>query len=142
MSAGETLKEGFGREIKEEIGIDIDYEKAELIDVIKFKLDKVKKDGIVFRDRAFSNVFAYLVEDDVSFNLDENEVSGIVRVNSKEVLDLFNGKVFKVNACIIDIQNNKLKREVSIKDFLINNGETAIDKYGQVLKFVINKTKN
>ena len=54
VSSGETLKEAFGREIKEEIGIDIDYNNAELIEVVNFKLDKVKKDGSVFIDRALS----------------------------------------------------------------------------------------
>ena len=43
VQAGETLQEAFGREVKEEIGIDADYDQAELIDVIIWKMDKEKK---------------------------------------------------------------------------------------------------
>lgn len=56
IKAGETIKEGFGREIEEEIGIKVDYDKAEFVNIYKFIMDKKKEDGSVFRDRAFSNV--------------------------------------------------------------------------------------
>ncbi len=47
--AGEDVKEAFGREIKgKEIGVDLDYNNANLVDVVKFRMDKVKSDGSIF----------------------------------------------------------------------------------------------
>lgn len=137
--AGETLKEAFGREIKEEIGIDINYDKAELIEVVNFKLDRKNKDGSMFKDRAFANVFAYEINEHVKFNLDQNEVIGIVKVNAIETLDLFKRENGKINAEIINIDNTITKRLVNFNEFLVNKGETAIGKYGKVLEFVIQK---
>lgn len=139
VSAGETLREAFGREIKEEIGIDIDYERAELIEVVNFKLDRENKDGTMFKDRAFANVFAYKIDGILAFNLDPKEVIGIVKVNAKEVLDLFKKGSGKISAEIINLDNTITKRLVDFNEFLVNKKETAIGKYGKVLEFVINK---
>ncbi len=140
VSAGETLKEAFGREIKEEIGIDIDYNKAELIEVVNFKLDRKNKDGTMFRDRAFANVFAYKINDDIDFNMDPNEVIGIVKLRAIDTLNSFKKETGKINAEIINIDNTITKRLVDFNEFLVNKGETAIEKYGKVLEFVIEKT--
>lgn len=141
VSAGETVKEAFGREIREEIGLTIDYEKAELVDVVHFKLDRENKDGTMFRDRAFANVYVYLFDGDISkFNYDPNEVIGIVKVNAKEALHLFEIEQGSILATIIHGENHKMVeevKEVELKDFLVNKGETALTKYGDVLKKVI-----
>ena len=69
--SGETVKQGFGREIREEIGLKINYEEANLVNVNKFVIDLVKKDGSLFRDRAFSNVYLYEYDgNDKDFNFD------------------------------------------------------------------------
>ena len=140
VASGETLKEAFGREIKEEIGINVSYEKAKLIEVNNFKMDKIKKDGTLFKDRAFANVFGYQLNEKVTFNLDPNEVIGLVKVNAKDALELFKKKKGKINAIIINTDNTLTKKLVDLDDFLVNKGETAIKKYGKVLEFVINKT--
>ena len=140
VSAGETLKEAFGREIYEEIGIKLDYEKAELIEVVNFKMDRENKDGSIFKDRAFANVFGYLINDSVTFKMDPNEVIGVVKVNAKETLDLFKKETGKINGEIIHLDNTAEKRLVDFNEFLVNKGETALEKYGNILKFVINKT--
>lgn len=139
VSAGETLNEAFGREIKEELGIDIDYENAELIEVVNFKLDRQNKDRTMFGDRAFANVFAYKIIDVPTFSLDPNEVIGIVKVNANEALDLFKKEKGKINAEIINLDNTITKRLIDFNEFLVNKKETAIEKYGKVLEFVINK---
>ena len=139
VSAGETLKEAFGREIKEEIGLDLDYEKAELIYTVNFKLDRENKDGSFFRDRAFANVFIYEIDDNIKFNMDPNEVIGIVKVNAYDCLELFKKEKGKIPATVINLDNKKKERLVDFKEFLVNKGETAMDKYGKVLEAVINK---
>jgi isopentenyldiphosphate isomerase len=141
VMSGESIKEAFGREIKEEIGIDIEYENAELVDIVKFILDRENKDGSYFRDRAFANVYVYKFDDDMNkFNYDEKELDGVVKVNAKETLDLFNDKVDKIDASIYKNNLGITKKEVTKEDFLLNKGETLITKYGDVLNKVIKLT--
>lgn len=142
--AGETIKEAFGREIKEEIGVEIDYEQAQLVDVVIWKMDKEKADGSVFRDRAFANVYAYRYDDAdyTKFNFDE-ELDGVVKVSAKEALELFEKGNGKISAEVITKgENNTLeKRDVDFSEFLVNKHETALGKYQQVLDKIIELTK-
>lgn len=141
--AGESLNEAFGREIKEEIGISLDYEKAELIDVVPFRMDKVKKDGSLFRDRAFANVFIYPIDhQNFKFHFDENEVDGLGRMDAKEVLGLLKQEKNEILATIITEKDNTMgfeEKKITMNDFLINQGETGIGKYGKVLESIIEK---
>ncbi len=145
VSAGETVKEAFGREIKEEIGIDIEYEKAELVNIVKFQLDRENKDGSMFKDRAFANVYVYLFDGDITkFHYDKEEVVGIVKVNAEETLHMFEQEQGAIQAVIIQEENRQItetKKEVELQDFLVNQGETALTKYGDVLKKVIELSK-
>jgi 8-oxo-dGTP pyrophosphatase MutT (NUDIX family) len=143
--AGETIKEAFAREIKEEIGISIEHDDATLVNIVAFIMDKVKADGSLFRDRAFANVYVYEFHGSIEdFNFDLNEISGVVRVNAKETLKLLERESGSIPATIIRSENNKNveeQKEVDFKDFLVNKGETAIGKYGEVLNKIIELTK-
>lgn len=145
IMAGETVKQGFGREIEEEIGIKINYEEAIFVNIYKFIMDKLKDDGSMFRDRAFSNVYVceyYGKESD--FNYDDNELNGLVRVNAHETLELLKKEKGKIKGDIIkkskygNIVENK---EIAFEDFLVNSGEIAIEKYGDILNKVVELTK-
>ena len=146
IKAGETVKQAFAREIKEEIGVNVNYEKAELVNVYTFTMDKQKSDGSMFRDRAFSNV--YVCEYDGNgkdFNFDKNEVTGLVKVNAQDTLDLINGTKQSISSTVYKNINNTVenhdKSDISIDNFLVNKGETAIEKYGDILTKVIDLTK-
>lgn len=135
--AGETIKEAFGREIKEEIGIDVCYEMANLVDVVSFKLDRA--DG--FHDRAFANVYTCIYEgEDTDFSYDREEVSGLVKVSAKDTLSLLEVGVGTIDGIVIEKNNRQTvikEKKIDFLDFLVNEGETALLKYGDVLKKVI-----
>lgn len=135
--AGETIKEAFGREIKEEIGIDICYETASLVDVISFKLDR--EDG--FHDRAFANVYTCIYEgDETDFYYDSEEVSGLVKLNAQDTLSLLEKGTGTIFGIVITRQDQEIimeEKKIDFLDFLVNHGETALLKYGDVLKKVI-----
>lgn len=143
--AGETVKQGFGREIEEEIGIKVNYEEATFVNIYKFVMDKLKEDGTFFRDRAFSNV--YICEykgSEADFNFDEHELDGLVKVNAIKTLELLKNKNGKINGNVIKKFENSNKvenKEILFEDFLVNKGETAIEKYGDILNKVIELTK-
>ena len=138
---GETIKEAFKREIEEEIGLSIDSSDATLVGIVPFKMDKTKSDGSIFRDRAKANVYIDLFEgtiEDLIF--DPEEVLGLVKVNAKNTLELFKKGFGKINATLILCDNGKNKevfKEVGFDEFLVNKGETAINKYGDVLNKII-----
>jgi Isopentenyldiphosphate isomerase len=145
VSAGESLKEAFGREIFEEIGAKIDYEKATLIEEVKWTMDRENKDGTFFRDRVFANVFTYKfsgTNDDFEFDLDE--VDGLAKVSAEEALKLFKGKLNTIKAELIKPQNGKNEsviEDVTLENFLVNKHETATGKYGNVLSKIIELTE-
>jgi len=144
LSAGESVKQGFSREIKEEIGIEIDAENAKLVNIIPFIMDRENKDKTFFRDRAFSNVYVCeFLGNSTDFNYDHNELAGLVKVNAKETIALFEKGSGSIPAEIIT-QENKVtsieKRNVDFQEFLVNKHETAIKKYGDILKKVIELT--
>lgn len=139
--AGETIKEGFGREVKEEIGICVDYDKAVLVNIVKFVMDKTEKDGSIFRDRAFANVYICAFDGDYEkFDYDENEVSGLVRVDVSETLELLAKGTGEIDGTVFIKKNGKIvaeEKKISFSDFLVNEGETALEKYGDVLRKIV-----
>lgn len=142
---GETVKDAFKREIKEEIGLNIDSRDASLVRVVPWKMDKIKSDGSIFKDRAWANVYVDLFEDDISkFNFDENEVLGLVRVNAEDTLNLFEKEEGTIEALIIKQDKNNIitkNRNVNFNEFEVMEHETAYEKYNEVLKKVIGLTE-
>lgn len=150
VQKGETIKEAFKREIKEEIGIEIDSSDAILVDIVPWQMDKLKKDGSILKDRAKAHVYVDLYDGDMQdFDFDINEVNGLVKVNAQEVLEMFKKEEGKIPATIITQDESKqiviTNREVEFLEFLVNPHETAYGKYGDVLNKVIeitNKNKD
>lgn len=141
LSAGESVTEAFQREIKEEIGLDIDASDATKVGVVPFQMDRVKEDGSIFKDRAFANVYVDLYEGNYEdFHMDENEVSGIVIVSAKDALDLFQKESGSIFGREISLDNTMIERDISFSEFLVNDGETALEKYGDVLKKIVELT--
>ena len=142
---GETIKDAFRREIKEEIGLDIDSSDATLVNIAPWRMDKVKKDGIIFKDRAKANVSVDLFGDSIDdFKFDPNEVLGVVKVKATKALNLFKNGNGEIEAELITTEDNKnvsKNRLVTIDDFLVMAHENAYDKYKEVLNKVIEITK-
>lgn len=140
VQAGETVKEAFGREVKEEIGVDICYETATLVNVVPFKLDR--EDG--FRDRAFANVYVCIYEGkEEDFHYDKEELLGLVRVNADETLELLKKGKGSIPGRVIkkDSKTELEEQEIPFTDFLVNKGEDALSKYQSVLEKVISLSK-
>ena len=140
--AWETIKQAFSREVKEELGINVDVSNAELVWIVEWRQDKIKADWSEYHDRAKANVYVNEYKwnfDD--FNFDENEVSGIVCVNAKDALKLFEIWKWELPAIIVENTWEKENRNVSTSEFLVTWGEALIGKYGDVLKKVISLIK-
>lgn len=139
VDAGETVKEAFGREIKEEIGIDVEIDQAQFVDVIIFKMDKQKSDGTIFKDRAMANVYVCEYNEEAKFHFDPKEVSGLAFVNAKEVLELFENKRESISGKMI-LEDYVQEKTYTVDDFLIYPNETLMSKYGKILNKVVELT--
>ena len=139
VQAGETLNIAFGREVKEEIGIDVNYEKAELLDVVTWQMDK-EKNGKIIKDRAFANVYLLSIADNnLEFNFVDHEVIGIAKINAAETLKMFEGKIKEIDGVIITNNNKRSSRTFTKDDFLLMPGENLLGKYGYILEAIKRK---
>lgn len=141
---GETIEEAFSRETEEEIGLKTNPNEAKPICFVTWIKDTVKKDGRIIKDRAKSTFLMSEYKGDFNdFNFDPEEVTGVVFLDAKKVMDLFNNKITEMDAIYIINENGKNKKEerkITIDNFLVFENETALDKYGKVLEAVIKET--
>lgn len=136
--SGETIKQAFNREIKEELGIEIDTSDAELVSIVEWKQDKIKSDWSEYHDRAKAHVYVNLYQWDFSeFNFDPNELEGIAVVDAKETLELFKKGNWNINTIIVKNGSDVVEKVINISDFLVTPNETYLWKYGDILEKVI-----
>ena len=141
VKTGETVRQAFVREMKEEIGIEIDVAAPKYIMTMAWSLDMPQKDGGIMRDRALANIYASCIgKKPPLFAFTDGEVEGIIKVNAKKALQLLRKETGKVRATRIDKNNNFEKVEIGMKDFLINPTEIGIVKYGKVLQVITTAT--
>lgn len=141
LLTGETVQQAFAREIKEEIGIAINYKNAKLVNINKYTADKIKKDGSEFHDRAFSNVYVCEYDgNEKDFMFDKNEVLGLGKVNAKDTLNLLKTENGNISGELIT--NIITSKTFNINDFLVMPGETAFEKYSDILYKIIDLTDN
>ena len=141
IQSGESIEDALKREIMEEVGMPIDITKKELLAVDVWTMHS-EKNGIKKQDNVFANVYMCRIDDPTpKFHCDEAEVSGVVRVNAADTLNLFLGKCDTVNGTLF---TNDGVHEIVItpNSFLLCKGEIAILKYGRQLKFVCDRFTN
>lgn len=145
VDKGESIEEAFKRETKEEIGLDLDASTAKRIKIINWQMDTVKKDGSIIKDRAKASVFIVPFEGDYrDFKFDESEVEGVGFVDAKEALKLFAGELEEIEIKMVkkgDHENINIDRKVTIGDFLVMPNETAMEKYGLILRAILEEIK-
>ena len=138
IQSGESIDDALKREIMEEVGMPIDITKKELLAVDVWTMHS-EKNGIKKQDNVFANVYMCRIDDPTpKFHCDEAEVSGVVRVNAADTLNLFLGKCDNVIGTLFD-NNGVHDITITPDKFLVCSGEIAILKYGRQLKFICDK---
>lgn len=85
--SGESLRDGL-REVKEELGIDVEYEKLIPLGV---KIDIAKIGQVT--NREFDDVFFFVCERDITeYDFQREEVAGLAVFSIDEALEVFGGK--------------------------------------------------
>lgn len=140
VKAGESVEEAFAREINEEIGLTMNAKNAKMIELVTWIKDKVKDGVTVMKDRAQSSF--YIIEykgDFTDFKFDENEVLGIGIFDAKKLYKILEDNYGEIDATIIT-SNGQEEKKVTLDDFVVLSDETAMDKYGNVLRNIIEIT--
>ncbi|MBQ6027431.1 MAG: NUDIX domain-containing protein [Alphaproteobacteria bacterium] len=137
VSAGETVRDAFHREIMEEIGVDTDASNATPLQIVFWRQDKDAKN---WHDRAFAHVYMNkLPAGFTDFHFQSTEVAAVVRVRAKDCMDLLMGKIPEI---IVTRITPKGINSVAITkaNFLVAPDETPIVKYGHILQSIMQIT--
>jgi isopentenyldiphosphate isomerase len=122
LSAGEKITDGI-REIKEEIGIDVNPNNLIYLGYYKQAEDIPTKDGICY-NREFDHVFFLKDKTPLKqYKLQKEEVDGIFEIDIKQALPLFNKEVNAVEINGLARKNDILIPEtktVTLADFVPN----------------------
>ncbi len=139
VDAGEDLLDAVLREVKEEIGLDVNKDKLEKIGVARWQSNSIKK-GKPFIDNAFANVYLLKIElDKCNFVFQEDEVLGLAKLKASDVFNLFKRNVKEINAKML-IGSTRKEQKVTEQDFLMDT-DIFMDKYGFVLETIVEKVK-
>lgn len=144
---GETLEQAFLREVKEEIGIEVELSRSALIEMVVWKMDKKQEDRVIWRDRVFANVYANKIKSAKNTFVLGSEVNGLIKINAKEAFNIIYkesgqaaaekiSKTTKSGSLMVE------KVNVGFENFLINSHEIGLLKYGRVLQFIIDEVEN
>lgn len=110
MLADETVEDGV-REIKEELGIDVAFEKLIKLGVVDYSV--VQED---FIDKELANVFLYKSTNDLDdFTLQVEEVSGIVKATFFDFSQLWFGAVDEIEISGFEIKDDGKKKKLTKK---------------------------
>lgn len=119
------------RETGEEVGVRIWDDELELIEIDAWKFDNEVK-----HDHAFAYIYLYkIARGFTGFSVNPTEVSDVVKVKAKDMLDDLLGLPFVCPQ--FDVHGKKLKKN---KELLLMNGEVGILKYGRILKAIADRT--
>jgi isopentenyldiphosphate isomerase len=130
LMANETVEDGI-REIKEEIGIDISFDKLVPLGIISYC---ARMENFIDKELAHT----YLYHSEISFDdftLQVEEVAGIVKVEFNHFVELWNGKreIIKISGFEMTDEGNKviLDESVGKEKFVphdLNFYQTVIEK--------------
>ncbi|MFJ7939614.1 NUDIX domain-containing protein [Peribacillus sp. NPDC096622] len=134
IMSNESVSDGI-REVKEELGIDVQFEELISLGVIE--------DCIVtnsFIDRELGNVYLYHMKDTDDFNLQKEEVSGIVKTEFNNFSDLCLGKQNKI--IVEGFKINELGKKIVLKknvslDQFVPHQKSYLEKVVKLITYYI-----
>jgi isopentenyldiphosphate isomerase len=117
IGAGENMKDGGLRELKEELGIHVDFEKLISVGWFKWARDNVSKN---YFNRAFYSTF--FLKDDTQLDkyiMQPEEVDAIFEINIDDGRKLFSNEINFVEITGFLRENKKeIKKEITKNDFV------------------------
>jgi 8-oxo-dGTP pyrophosphatase MutT (NUDIX family) len=138
VSAGETLESAFASEIAQEIGIDASTLKPHHLYETIWIGDIKRRDGLMFIDRVFANVYYALYQGDMSdLKFADGEVDSVVAIGLDDVIDFVRGRMDAVQGIEFDGQATQAVT-LGASDFVLGENETVYDKFGRIAEQIKN----
>lgn len=136
LLADESVMDGV-REVSEELGINVSFHELESLGVINYCVAKGN-----FIDKEIANIFLYKMPSGFEdFKLQEDEVSGIIKVKFADFADFWLGgkEVIHIEGFKMDEEGNKIQiDQMAGKDQFVTHQnsyyETVIQRIAQKLK--------
>lgn len=123
LLAGESERDGI-REVEEEIGISLSFDDLYSIGIIKEQITLGKS----FFDNEFCHTYFYKSNLPLAdYNLQEEEVAGIIAFEIEQLLRLFKGDIKHVSGSGIIKRDPVEDLQVSLEDFVPHVGDYYID---------------
>ncbi|WP_019412876.1 NUDIX domain-containing protein [Paenisporosarcina sp. TG20] len=112
--ATETVNDGI-REVKEEIGVNLNKEDLQSVGIIK---DSILQEGFI--DNEFAHTFIYIFENEnLTFHLQKEEVSGIFSAPLLEVIKLYDKTIDQISLKCVTSNNSDFNEvDVTLQDFV------------------------
>lgn len=109
--AGETIRDGV-REVREELGIDVDFDKLISLGV---HISVGRYNNLI--DRQFADVFLYIYNQDIAdYHYQVEEVAGLLVLPVDEGLAMFAGERATITARAVGVQNGDIT--ITLADFI------------------------
>lgn len=134
VGSGEQLDLAVAREVKEELGIELDKNNCRFVGTVIWT-SKEMRNGKPFIDNAYANVFLFQIDNKTKFKFGEDEVLGLVKFKARDVISLFQNKLKEIKGLYLDEKMNTLEKEYQVDDFLMNK-DIFMKKYGFVLDLI------
>ncbi|MGV3487166.1 MAG: NUDIX hydrolase [Tuberibacillus sp.] len=136
LLADETVSDGL-REVEEELGFKLEQEALTSLGVIEHSLRQED-----FIDNEFCHVFLYYREDPISgFNLQKEEVSGMMKAEFQSFCDLWQGKSeeIRISGFLVnkDGKEEKVSKSVGKEQFIPGTDayyKTLIERFQEYLQ--------
>jgi isopentenyldiphosphate isomerase len=116
IMANEGIEDGI-RELNEELGINVDFK---LLIPLGIRPEFIKSPNMI--NREFCHTFMYRIDQNLlDYNIQEDELDGLVQIEIQDGLKLFSGEVDKINASGFQIKysiKHPMNIEVSLYDII------------------------
>ncbi|AQU78016.1 NUDIX hydrolase [Planococcus faecalis] len=136
LMADEAVRDGV-REVQEELGLQVDFAELTSLGMIKDQINLLN-----FTDNERCHCFLYRKQDnnDATFELQAEEVSGIAKVEFEELAELVMGKKEEVEVegfVTVAGKSSRFKKQIGLKDLVPHSQDylkKVIEQIGLALK--------
>ena len=137
LLADETVEDGI-REVREELGLKVDFDKLILLGMVK---DQMKLPGFIDNERCHCFLYQMPENNDVRFKLQLEEVSGIAKVDFEALADLFTGKEEEVEVegfMTTPNGNSPFRKMIGLKD-IVPHSPSYLEKIIHLIRQELNR---
>ncbi|MBD8014932.1 MULTISPECIES: NUDIX hydrolase [Planococcus] len=137
LLADETVEDGV-REVKEELGLEVDFDKLILLGMVK---DQMEIPGFIDNERCHCFLYPMPNNNDLRFELQLEEVSGMGEVDFEALADLFAGKEeeVEIDGFIATLDGHSpFKKRIGLKE-IVPHSSSYLEKIIYLIRQELNK---